>query len=90
MSEHSLIHTVHEDFIEISFPRAKRRLLGRLTGKGRERSFTDLSPDDRDLLLAIGDLHAWEDNHPGDVKRLRHQDEGRRVVDSALRFIEPR
>lgn len=67
MSEHSLIHTVHEDFIEISFPRAKRRLLGRLTGKGRERSFTDLSPDDRDLLLAIGDLHAWEDNHPGDV-----------------------
>ena len=36
--------------------------------KPLHRSFTDLAPEDRDLLFAIGDLRAWGDTHPDDVK----------------------
>lgn len=67
MSNTAPIFTLYEDVIEIRFPQAKQGLLSRLMAKQSQRSFTDLAPEDRDLLCAIGDLRAWEDNHPGDV-----------------------
>ncbi|CUJ83699.1 N-formylmethionyl-tRNA deformylase [Shimia thalassica] len=68
MSDNAPIHTFSEDAIEIRFPEAKQGLLSRLMAKPSTRSFTDLAPEDRDLLFAIGDLRAWKDNHPGEVK----------------------
>ncbi|MCV2890669.1 DEAD/DEAH box helicase [Ruegeria aquimaris] len=67
MSDTAPIHTVFDNAIEIRFPQAKQGLLSRLMVKPSARSFTDLAPEDRDLLFAIGDLRAWEDSHPGEV-----------------------
>ncbi|WP_319496515.1 DEAD/DEAH box helicase [uncultured Cohaesibacter sp.] len=67
MSDTTLIPTISDDAIEIRFPRVKQGLLSSLMAKSTPRSFTELAPADRDLLFAIGDLRAWEDNHPGDV-----------------------
>ena len=67
MSDTAPTHTVTEDAIEIRFPQAKQGLVSRLIAKPSARSFTALAPEDRDLLFAIGDLRAWEDNHPGEV-----------------------
>ncbi len=71
MSDTSPVHSVTEDAIEIRFPTAKHGLLSRLVSKPATRSFTDLSPEYRDLLLAIGDLRAWEDRHPDEVTIAR-------------------
>ena len=59
--------TISDDAIEIRFPEAKRGLLSRLVSKRTARSFTEIAPDDRDLLFALGDLRAWADAHPEDV-----------------------
>lgn len=67
MSDTPPIHTVTEDAIEIRFPVARQGLLSRLMTKSVPRSFTDLAPEDRDLLFAIGDLRAWGDSHPDEV-----------------------
>lgn len=67
MSDSTPVPILSEDAIEIRFPQAKQGLLSRLMGKKGTRSFTELTAEDRDLLLAIGDLRAWEDSHPGDV-----------------------
>ncbi|WP_299927092.1 DEAD/DEAH box helicase [uncultured Pelagimonas sp.] len=67
MSDTSPITTIADDAIEIRFPKAKQGLLSRLMSKQRERSFTALAPDDRDLLFAMGDLRNWGDAHEGEV-----------------------
>lgn len=67
MSDTAPIHTVTEDAIEVRFPERKHGLFSRLMSKPTARSFTELAPEDRDLLFAIGDLRAWGDTHPQDV-----------------------
>ncbi|MEL0436639.1 DEAD/DEAH box helicase [Phycobacter sp. K97] len=67
MSDTAPICTVTDDTIEIRFPQARQGLLSRLLSKPAARSFTELAPEDRDLLFAIGELRAWEDSHPGEV-----------------------
>ncbi|NBN77691.1 ATP-dependent helicase [Microvirga tunisiensis] len=67
MSDARPLCSVSADAIEIRFPPEKTTLFSRLMPKRSSRSFTDLAPDDRDLLFALGDLRAWEDRHPGDV-----------------------
>lgn len=67
MSETKPVHGVTEDAIEIRFPPAKQSLLSRLMAKPSARSFTELAPEDRDLLFSIGDLRAWGDTHPDEV-----------------------
>ncbi|WP_417691616.1 DEAD/DEAH box helicase [Roseibium sp.] len=67
MSETSLVPTIAENSIGIHFPPTKQGLISRLISTQHPRSFTDLAPEDRELLFAIGDLRAWEDTHPGDV-----------------------
>ncbi|MCA0045324.1 DEAD/DEAH box helicase [Celeribacter litoreus] len=67
MSDYSLQSEINEAAIKISFPQAKHGLLSRITSKSTKRSFTDLAPEDRDLLFAIGDLRAWGDTHPEEV-----------------------
>ncbi|MFC3167725.1 DEAD/DEAH box helicase [Paracoccus fontiphilus] len=67
MSDTGPIHTVFEGAIQIRFPRQKQNLLSRLMSRPTRRSFTDLAPEDRDLLFAIGDLRAWGDTHPDEV-----------------------
>ncbi|AUJ63885.1 hypothetical protein B9057_05975 [Aestuarium zhoushanense] len=68
MSDKTTIQTISEDAVEIRFPEAKKGLFSRLATKSSERSFTDLAPDDRDMLFAIGDIRAWEDGHPGSIE----------------------
>lgn len=67
MSDTAPQHLVAEDYIEIRFPQAKQGLLSRIMAKPKARSFTELAPQDRDLLLAIGDLRNWGDAHPEEV-----------------------
>ena len=67
MSDTPPVHTVTEDAIEIRFPAARQGLLSRLMTTPKQRSFTELAQEDRDLLFAIGDLRAWGDTHPDDV-----------------------
>ena len=67
MSDTAPVHTVTEEAIEIRFPDRRHGIFSRLMSKPAARSFTDLSPEDRDLLFAIGDLRAWGDRHPDDV-----------------------
>lgn len=67
MSNASPLTTIADDKIEIRFPEAKQSLLSRLMSKPRDRSFTELDPDDRDLMFAIGDLRNWGDAHDGEV-----------------------
>lgn len=67
MSETAPIHTVTDEGLEIRFPAARQGLLSRLMTKPAPRSFTELAPEDRDLLFAIGDMRAWGDTHPDDV-----------------------
>ncbi|MBY6163277.1 DEAD/DEAH box helicase [Mameliella alba] len=67
MSDTAPIHTVTDEAIEIRFPERKHGLFSRLMSKPTARSFTELSPEDRDLLFAIGDLRAWGDSHPEEV-----------------------
>lgn len=67
MSDFAPNHTVTDDAIEIRFPERKHGLLTRLMSKPTARSFTDLAPEDHNLLFAIGELRAWGDTHPEDV-----------------------
>lgn len=67
MSDAVPINSINDDAIEIRFPQAKQGLLSRLMSKPTARSFTELAPEDRDLLFALGDLRAWGDTHPDDV-----------------------
>lgn len=67
MSDIAPIHTFTDHEIEIRFPQAKQGLLSRLMTKPSARSFTDLAPEDRDILFTIGDLRAWSDTHPDEV-----------------------
>ncbi|WP_082015786.1 DEAD/DEAH box helicase [Leisingera sp. ANG-M7] len=67
MSDSSPVHNISDDCIEICFPQQKQGLLSRLLVKPNTRSFTDLAPEDRNLLFAIGDLRAWGDTHPDEV-----------------------
>ena len=67
MSDSSPVTTVSDDAIEVRFPGSKQGLLSRLISKTKERSFTELNPEDRDLLFAIGDLRNWGDAHEGEV-----------------------
>lgn len=67
MSDIKPVNNVTDDAIDIRFPQAKQGLLSRLMTKPSTRSFTELAPEDRDLLFAIGDLRAWGDIHAGDV-----------------------
>jgi SNF2 family DNA or RNA helicase len=60
--------SVTEDEIEIRLPQQRQGLLSRLMSKPTSRSFTDLTPEDRNLLFAIGDLRAWDDTHPEEVE----------------------
>lgn len=43
-------------------------LLGRILGKASPRDLENLPPQERDLLLAIGDLRALADEMPGSLK----------------------
>ena len=61
MSETKPVHSITDDAIEIRFPDAKQGLFSRLMAKPGTRSFTELAPEDRDLLFSIGDLRAWGD-----------------------------
>lgn len=54
--------------IEIRFPEQRQGVLSRLMAKSTPRSFTDLAPEDRNLLFAIGDLRAWGDKHPEEIE----------------------
>ncbi|MGK7663524.1 MULTISPECIES: DEAD/DEAH box helicase [unclassified Marinovum] len=67
MSDTKPVHSITDDAIEIRFPPAKQGLLSRLMVKPSARSFTELAPEDRDLLFSIGDLRAWGDTHPDEV-----------------------
>ena len=67
MSDAAPIATITDDAIEIRFPLAKAGFLARLMAKPKERSFTDLAQEDRDLLFGLGDLRAWGDLHPEQV-----------------------
>ena len=58
MSETKPVHSITDGAIEIRFPPAKQGLLSRLMAKPSARSFTELAPEDRDLLFSIGDLRA--------------------------------
>ena len=68
MSDNTPSPIVTDDTIEIRFPQQRKGILSRLISKPTARSFTDLAPEDRNLLFAIGDLRAWEDAHPEDVE----------------------
>lgn len=67
MSDTTPINTINDNDIEIRFPKARQGLLSHFMSKPSARSFTELAPEDRDLLFAIGDLRAWGDTHPEDV-----------------------
>ncbi|MXU65916.1 DEAD/DEAH box helicase [Oceanomicrobium pacificus] len=67
MSEEKPVYSVNDDDIEIRFPPTRQGLLSRLMATPKNRSFTELAPEDRDLLFAIGDLRAWADTHIDDV-----------------------
>lgn len=67
MSDTTPINTINDNDIEIRFPKARQGLLWHFMSKPSARSFTELAPEDRDLLFAIGDLRAWGDTHPEDV-----------------------
>ncbi|SHM66396.1 DEAD/DEAH box helicase [Roseibium suaedae] len=67
MSETSPVWFETADAVEIRFPQTRQGMLSRFLSRPGRRSFTELAPKDRDLLLAIGDLRAWEDRHPGEV-----------------------
>ena len=67
MSDSSPVHNISDDCIKICFPQQKQGLLSRFLVKPNTRSFTDLAPEDRNLLFAIGDLRAWGDTHPDEV-----------------------
>ena len=67
MSDSKPVCEITDETIEIRFPQAKRGLLSRLIAARSARSFTELAPEDRNLLFAIGDLRAWGDTHPDDV-----------------------
>ncbi|MCA1335465.1 DEAD/DEAH box helicase [Pseudooceanicola marinus] len=67
MSDNRPLCKITDDAIEIRFPDVKQGLLSRLMAKPSARSFTELAPEDRDLLFSIGDLRAWGDTHPDEV-----------------------
>lgn len=61
--------TIFTDRVELRFPEAKAGLLSRLSRRrSPDHTFNSLPEDHRDLLLALGDLRAWEDLHPGEVE----------------------
>lgn len=68
MSDSAPSPIVTDNNIEIRFPQQRQGILSRLVAKPTARSFTDLAPEDRNLLFAIGDLRAWADTHPEDVE----------------------
>lgn len=67
MSDRSPGCTITNDAIEIRFPEQRQGIFARLLSKPTARSFTDLAPEDRDLLFAIADLRAWADTHADTV-----------------------
>lgn len=67
MSDTAPIATITDEAIEIRFPSAKAGFLARLMARPKERSFTELAQEDRDLLFALADLRAWGDLHPHEV-----------------------
>ena len=67
MSNSPPLQSITEDLIEIRFPQQRQGLLSRLMAKPGSRSFTDIAPEDRNLLFAIGDLRAWGDRHLDEV-----------------------
>lgn len=67
MSDTSPICTISDTAIEIRFPKARQGIFTRLLPKQTNRSFTELAPQDRDLIFAIADLRAWADQHPDAV-----------------------
>ena len=56
------------DTIEVRFPQRRQGLIASIFKRSGPWSFTELAQEDRDLLFAIGDLRAWDDVHPGDVR----------------------
>ena len=67
MSEDRPVSSLTDKAIDIRFPNRKTGVISALLKKTAERSFTDLSQDDRELLFAISDLRAWEDRYPDEV-----------------------
>lgn len=57
-----------DDGITLTLRQEKTGLLSRLRGQGSAHDLDHLKPEDRALVLALGDLRALGDEHPGELE----------------------
>ena len=70
MSDVRFQHEVGDDRIVVRLEQADQGIISRLFSRATagRTSFSDLPPDQINILYAIGDLRAWSDQHPDEVE----------------------